>query len=209
MATIAALGKISAAPAISAGVFQQDQFRARPTRFSLAPKLYFYDQAGKTLAFVRNLSLHWNKELRVFTDPTLSFELLTITPTREHAGEKTFVVFDPVNRESVGKISIPRPVGLQKQEWILVDATGLQVGHLQENSAMLGVMRRYLSEAIPQTFIFYGEDCVAGHASLANGIFSPEMEVNLRDDDENQLDRRLVIAVLILVLAGQMRQVKS
>jgi hypothetical protein len=209
MATIAALGKISAAPAISAAVFQQDHFRARQTRFSMTPKLYFYDQDGKTLAFVRNLGLHWNKELRVFTDPTLSFELLTITPGKRDASEETFAVFDPVNRESVGRIKIPHVVGLQKQEWILADATGLQVGHLQENSAMLGVMRRYLSEAIPQTFTFYGEDCVAGHASLANGIFSPEMEVDLRDDDENQLDRRLVIAVLILVLAGQMRHVKS
>lgn len=208
MATIAAPGKLSAAPAISAALFQQDHFRARQTRFSMTPKLYFYDQDGKTLAFVRNLGLHWNKELRVFTDPTLSFELLTITPAKKGTGEETFVVFDPVNRESVGRIKIPRVVGLQKQEWILVDATGLQVGHLQENSAMLGVMRRYVSEAFPQTYTFYGEDCLAGHA-LANGIFSPEVEVDLRNDDENPLDRRLVIAVLILVLAGRMQQVKS
>ncbi|HST76970.1 MAG TPA: hypothetical protein VLN58_00625, partial [Verrucomicrobiae bacterium] len=108
MATIAAPGKISGAPAISAALFQKDHFRARQTRFSLASRLYFYDQEGKTLAFVRNLSLHWNKELRIFTDPGLSFELLTITPTKKDAGEKAFAVFDPVNRESVGRIKIPR-----------------------------------------------------------------------------------------------------
>lgn len=209
MATIAAPGKISGAPAISAALFQKDHFRARQTRFSLASRLYFYDQEGKTLAFVRNLSLHWNKELRIFTDPGLSFELLTITPTKKDAGEKAFAVFDPVNRESVGRIKIPRAVGLQKQEWTLVDATGLQVGHLQEDSAMLGAMRRYLSDAFPQTYTFYGEDRLAGHASLMNGIFSPEMEIDLRDDDENRLDRRLVVAVLVLVMSGQMQQVKS
>src|SRR6185312_7900862 len=110
---------------ISAALFQQDHFHARQTRFFRTPKLYFYDHAGKTLAFVRNLSLHWNKEIRVFTDPTLSFELLTITPAKKEGGEETFVVFDPVNRESVGRIRIPAAVGLQKQEWTLVDATGL------------------------------------------------------------------------------------
>lgn len=209
MATVAAAGKISAAPAISAALFQKDHFRARQTRFSLAPRLYFYDEEGKTLAFVRNLSLHWNKELRIFTDPGLSFELLTITPTKKDAGEKAFLVFDPVNRESVGRIKIPQAIGLQKQEWTLVDATGLQVGHLQEDSAMLGAMRRYLSQAVPQTYTFYGEDSLAGHASLMNGIFSPEMEIDLRKDHETQLDRRLVVAVLVLVLAGQLRQVKS
>ena len=203
MATIAAAGRVSSAPAISAAVFQQNHFHARQTRFSLTPKLYFHDQHGKTLAFVRNLSLHWNKELRIFTDPGLSFELLTITPTKEDAGKKAFGVLDPVNRESVGSIEIPHAAGLQKQEWNLLGATGVQVGHLQEESALLGAMRRYLSEAFPQTYTFYGEDSLAGHASLMNGFFSPEMEIDLRNDDVTPLDRRLVVAALVLVLAGR------
>lgn len=209
MATIAAAGKISAAPAINAALFLQDRFRARQTRFSLTPKLYFQDEDGKTLAFVRNLSLHWNRELRVFTDPTLSFELLTITPAAEQPNEKSFEVFDPVNRERVGKIRIPHVSGLQKQEWNLFDGAGAQVGHLQENSVMLAALRRYLSEAIPQAYTFYGEDRIAGHASLMNAIFSPEMEIDLCSDHEKPLDRRLVVAVLVMVWAGRNQQARS
>jgi len=208
MATIAVPGKLSPAPAISAALFQQDHFRARKTRFFITPKLYFYDQDGKTLAFVRNMALHWNKELRVFTDPSLSFELLTITPTKKQAGEKTFAVFDPVNRESVGRINAPHGVGFQKQEWNLFDAMGRRVGHLQENSALLAGMRRCVSEALPQTYSFYCEECVAGHASLSNGLFSPEMEIDLCNDGK-PLDRRLVVAVLVLALAGRMQQAKN
>src|SRR6185312_15990642 len=181
MATIAVPGKLSPAPAISAALFQQDHFRVRKTRLSITPKIYFYDQDGKTLAFVRNMALHWNKELRVFTDPSLSFELLTITPTKKQAGEKTFALFD---------------------------AMGRRVGHLQENSAILAGMRRYLSEALPQTYSYYGEECVARHASLSNGLFSPEMEIDLCNDGK-PLDRRLVVAVLVLALAGRMQQVKN
>lgn len=210
MATIAAApGRVSSAPAISAALFQQDHFHARQTRFSLTPKLYFHDEHGKTLAFVRNLSLHWNRELRVFTDPTLSFELLTIRPVAEQPSGKGFDVFDPVNRELVGKIRIPRVSGLQKQEWNLFDGAGEQVGHLQENSALLAALRRYLSEALPQTYTFYGRECVAGHASLMNGIFSPEMEIDLCCDDKKPLDRRLVIAVLVIVWAGRTQQART
>ncbi|HKT51457.1 MAG TPA: hypothetical protein VJV96_14240 [Candidatus Angelobacter sp.] len=209
MATIAAPGRVSSAPAISAAVFQQNHFRARQTRFSLTPKLYFHDHNGTTLAFVRNLRFQWNRELRVFTDPTLSFELLTITPTAEQPNEKSFDVFDPVNREPVGKIRIPHVSGLQKQEWNLFDRTGVQVGHFQENSAMLAAMRRYLSEALPQTYTFYGEDRIAGHASLTNGLFSPEMEIDVCCDDKKPLDRRLVLAVLVIVWAGRTQQARS
>jgi hypothetical protein len=203
MATIATQGKLASAPAISAALFQQDTFNARQTRFSLTPRLYFYDQDGKTLAFVRNLSFHWNKELRVFSDPTLSFELLTITPTKTENSETTFSVFDPVNNEPVGKVSVPRVSGMQRQEWSLFDLREQHIGQLQENSVMLAVMRRYLSAAFPQTYEFYGENCLFGTASLRNGIFSPEMEIDLRSDREKRLDRRLVVAALVLVLAGR------
>jgi hypothetical protein len=209
MATIATAGKVSSAPAISAAVFQQDSFRARQTRFSLTPRLYFYDQDGKTLAFVRNLSFHWNKELRVFSDPTLSFELLTITPAKKDPGQKIFSVYDPVNRELVGKVNVPNASGLQRQEWNLFDRREHHIGHLQEDSAMLAAMRRYLSAALPQTYTFYGEDCIVGIASLMNGIFSPEMEIDLQADCQRRLDRRLVVAALVLVLAGRKQQVEG
>ena len=209
MATSAAAGKISAAPAISAALFQQDHFHARQTRFSLTPKLYFHDQNGKTLAFVRNLSLHWNRGLRVFTDPTLSYELLTIRPATEQTSERSFDVFDPVNHEQAGKIKVPPVSGLQKQEWNLFNGAGEQIGHLQENSAMLAAMRRYLSEALPQTYTFYGEDRIVGHASLMSGIFSPEMEIDVCCGDHTAFDRRLVVAALVIVWAGRSQQARS
>jgi hypothetical protein len=203
MATIATQGKLASAPAISAALFQHDTFHARQTRLSGTPKLYFYDQDGKTLAFVRNLRFHWNKELRVFSDPTLSFELLTIAPTKKENSETTFSVFDPVNSEPVGKVSVPGVSGMQRQEWNLFDSREQHIGHLQENSVMLAFMRRYFLAAFPQTYGFYGENRLLGSASLRNGIFSPEMEIDLRSDREARLDRRLVVAALVLVLAGR------
>ena len=61
MATFAALGKTSAALPITAAVFQQDHFYVRQTRSSWSPRLYFQDDCGKTLAFVRNLRCQYNQ----------------------------------------------------------------------------------------------------------------------------------------------------
>src|SRR5689334_20455923 len=102
MATLAALGKASAVSPITAAAFQQNHFYARQTRSSWSPRLYFQDDSGNTLAFVRNLSCHYNHEIRVFTDPTLSFELLAIKPGVRTAEADHFTVTDSLTRELAG-----------------------------------------------------------------------------------------------------------
>jgi len=138
MATTPALGTASARTAINAALFQQDRFYARKSRFSWAPKFYFYDEHGNTLGFVRNATLTWNHEIRVFTDPGLSFELLAIRPQAEGIPSLRFEVTDSVNRQPVGAVREVQVSPLQRRQWALLDAVGHEVGTVTENSLVLG-----------------------------------------------------------------------
>jgi hypothetical protein len=200
MATIAALGKASAGPAISAALFQQDCFYVRKSQFSWSPKFYFYDEHGNTLAFVRNATFSWNKQIRVFTDPTLSFELLAIRPLSRRNPGDTFAVIDSVNHKPVGAI---RQVhnGLQRRQWVLMDSDDQEVATVIEDSLLLGGIRRLVTELVPQSYTFTFAGREIGKATQNGSLFTPEMKIDLSSDREKELDRRLVAATVVFLLA--------
>lgn len=202
MATTAALGKASAAPAISAALFQQVHFFVRKSAFSWAPKFYFYDQSGDTLAFVRNATLTWNREIRVFTDPGMSFELLAIRPLAGRSSGACFEITDSVNHERVGAVRQVETSGLQRRQWALMDSAGQEVGTVIEDSLLLGGLRRLVTELLPQSYTFRLAGCAVGTATQKGSLFNSEMEIDLSADHEKQLDPRLVTAVLVLLLAS-------
>lgn len=201
MATPAALGKTSASPAISAALFQQDCFYARKSHFSWSPRFYFYDEHGNTLAFVRNASFTWSNEIRVFTDPTLSFELLVIRPLSRRSPGESFVVIDSVNHKPVGAIRQLQGNRLQRRQWVLMDPDDQEIATVTEDSLLLGGIRRLVTELVPQSYTFLFADREVGRATQNGSLFTPEMKIDLSSDREKQLDRRLVAATAVLLLA--------
>lgn len=200
MSTTATLGK-AAVSTITAAVFEQDHFFVHRAPLPWSSKLYFYDEQGRTLAFVRNTKCEWSKDVRVFTDPTLSFELLVIKPVREAGPGSHFKVVDSVNSEIVGKIRHLPVFGFQRQEWELLGPARNELCVIRENSALLGVMRRYLTESLPQSYTFSAAEGTLGSAVRASSLFSPQMEIEFNGDCAKLIDRRLVIAALVLISA--------
>ena len=201
MATLAAVGKACAQPQISAAMWKQDHFFARKTQFSWSPRLYFFDEQGKTLAFVRNTLLSGTHNIRVFTDPTLSFELLSIKAV-SHGDDLRFDVTDPMNHQHVGVIKqLPR-ARFQRRYWTLTDAGGDEVGGIAEDSLLLAGMRRLFAELLPQSYTFMASDRELGKATHAGIMFSQEMEIDLAGDADKRLDRRLVTAAIVILMAA-------
>ncbi len=200
MATTA-LGKTSVFPAISAALFQQDRFYIRQSHFSRSPRLYFFDEHGQTLAFVRNAGFTWANEIRIFTDPTLSFELLRMKPLRGATERRDILVLDSVNGQAAGLIKRLPSGRLQCQEWSLLDSVGQELGAIKEDSLLLAGIRRFLTELIPQSYTFHLGDSLIGRAARSSTLFTPRTEVNLSGDREKQLDRRLVTAAMVLLMA--------
>jgi hypothetical protein len=196
MATVAAVGKTCARPLISAALWNQNHFFARKTR-SWSPKLYFVDERGNTLAFVRTW-LSWTHEIRVFTDPTLSFELLSIVPV-SGGNSITFEVTDPLNHQKVGAIRRIPQGRFQRRHWAVVDVAGEEVAGIAEASWLLAGMR-LVTAFVPQAYTFMLADREVGKATQSIKMFSPIIEVDLTGDPEKRLDRRLVAAAMIVLM---------
>ncbi len=193
-------------PAIAAAIFQQDAFVARRKIFSLAPCFFVQDQAGNALAFLRKKIFTLKDEIRVYTDETQSLELLNIKARRIIDWGTAFDVTDSINRQKVGALKRRGWKSLVRKEWIVMDALDQEIGMIREDSMMLAFVRRFLTNLLPQTYTFEIGGQQVGTAGQNWNFFAPKMHVDFTADPAKRLDRRLLVAAVVLLMAVEGRQ---
>jgi hypothetical protein len=193
-------------PAIAAAIFQQDSFVARQKIFSLAPCFYVQDQLGNALAFLRKKVFTWKDEIRVFTDETQTLELLRIKARKIIDWGTAFDVTDSINHQKVGALKRQGWKSVMRKEWTIMDALDQEIGRIREDSAMLAFVRRFITALLPQAYSFELGGQQAGTATQNWNLFAPKMYVDFTADPGKRLDRRLVVAAVVLLMAVEGRQ---
>jgi hypothetical protein len=193
-------------PAIAAAIFQQDSFIARQKIFSLAPCFYVQDQLGNALAFLRKKVFTWKDEIRVFTDETQSLELLRIKARKIIDWGAAFDVTDSINNQKVGALKRRGWKSVLRKEWTILDALDQELGTIREDSAMLAFVRRFITALLPQAYTFELHGQQVGTATQNWNLFAPKMSVDFTADPGKQLDRRLAVAAVVLLMAVEGRQ---
>jgi hypothetical protein len=93
-----------------------------------------------------------------------------------------------------------------KDEWIVMDVDDREIGLIQEDSTLLALVRRFLTNLIPQKY--YGR--VNGNTvCLFKQNFNPfviKIDLDFSMDAQGLLDRRLGIAGAILLCAIEGKQ---
>ena len=200
-------------PKPSAGIvpvtFEQDFFVARRKIFSFAPKLYIWDRAGCSLAFVRKKIFAVRDDIRVFTDETQSFELLRIKGRNIIDFGAAFDVVDSLNEQKVGVLKRRGWKSLLRAEWNILDALDQEIGKIREDSALLAAIRRLILRILPQNFTFELGGQVVGTAKQSWNIFAPTMTVDFTADPGKKLDRRLVVAAIMLLMSVEKNEERS
>jgi hypothetical protein len=204
---------IAVGPKLSAGInpaiFQQDFFVARRKIFSFAPKLYLWDRAGYTLAFVRMKFFALRDDVRVFTDETQSFELLRIKGRNIIDFGAAFDVMDSLNGQKVGVLKRRGWKSLLRAEWDILDAFDQEIGNIREESALLAAVRRLIFRFIPQNFTFEVGGQIVGTAKQSWNLFAPTMTADFTTDPGKRLDRRLVVAAIMLLMSVEKNEERA
>lgn len=200
------VGTTATTAPISAAIFQQDRFLARQRIFTLTPQFYFYDFNGNTLAFLRKKVFTWKDEIRIFTDQTQSMEVLHIKARKIIDWGTAFDVTDSINHQKVGALKRQAWKSLVRKEWTILDANDQEMGRIQEDSLFLATVRRYLTNIIPQSYTFEIHGHQVGIATQNWNLFAPKMEVDFSGDPTRLLDRRMVAAAIVLLMAVEGRQ---
>ena len=167
-----------------------------------------YDSSGNLALFSKQKAFKLKEDIRAYADESMTNELLTMKARQIVDFGATYDVEDTQQAVKVGSLRRKGLKSLIRDEWLLFDPQEQQIGVIQEESANLALIRRFvpLAGLIPQKYnIRIGGQPVA---SLKQHFdpFVLKYTLDLSRDYEKRLDRRLAIAAGILFCAIERRQ---
>jgi len=187
---------------ITASIFQQDKYSIRATRFGRSATLSVIDSSGASLAFLQHKSISPRDEIRVFTDQTRSLELLRMEPRQDASCEPSFKITDILNRETAGMLKRRSWKASLREEWVMMDCSGNEIGLLHEPSQLRAFLRRYLLRIVPLRVVFELHGEPGGAAQENWSVFPRTLRMDVPAQAAERSERCLLLAGVLLVLMG-------
>lgn len=195
-----------ASTASGTATFSHDFFHARAKVFDIAPKFFFYDMQGNKIGFLKQKLFKLKEDIRLYADESMAQELLTVKARSILDFSTAYDVVDSRDQSKVGALKRKGLKSLVQDEWIIMDAADQSIGRIHEDSMTMALLRRFLSNLIPQSYVFEVGGQPIGTAKQHFNPFVLKMDVDVRRDASRKLDRRLVAAAVVLLLAVEGRQ---
>ncbi len=186
--------------------FQFNQYVLKRQVFALAGKFRFYDPSGKLVLFSEQKMFKLREDIRVFSDETKTQEVLMIKARQIIDFSAAFDVVDSGTGQKIGALRRKGLASLLRDEWEILDTSDNVIGSLFEDSMGLALIRRFLSNLVPQNYdMTMGTERVADLKQNFNP-FTYQLNLDFSMDINKRLDRRLGIAAGILLAAVEGRQ---
>ena len=142
--------------------FQYNQYLLKRQVFALAGKFRFYEPGGKLVLFSEQKMFKLREDIRVFSDESKSQEVLMIKARQFIDFSAAYDVVDSATGQKIGALRRKGLASMLRDEWEILDVSDNVIGKLFEDSMGLALIRRFLSNLVPQNYdITMGADRVA------------------------------------------------
>ena len=118
----------------------------------------------------------------------------------------TYDVYETATGEKIGALRRKGLKSILKDEWLILDQCDNEVGNIKEDSTALALIRRFVLDIIPQTFIGTLQQNKVFEFKQQFNLFVQKIDIDFSCDRERILDRRLGIAAAVLLCAIEGRQ---
>ena len=199
--------------------FDRDKFFINQKRLSFKEKYYVYDEQGTELFYVeRPIRVFARRNITVFGDDSKSEPLLFIS--QDHYWEifhRSFTVAD-ADGQVIAKLSRNNFTSLFRRGWIIMAPSGATIARAREDSLLLAAIRRIvqfipfvalIGGIIKTDFHFLARDSTGNEQKI--GAFNRRLTLfdkyvlDLTEDSERKLDRRVALAVGVLLDTAEKR----
>lgn len=187
--------------------FQQTHYMIRKKIFKLVgAAFHIYDPTGSVLFYSKLKAFKLKEDIRLYSGEDMQCELLAIRARNIIDFGAAYDVIDSQTGELVGTLKRKGFRSMLRDEWLIANAAGQEIGVIQEDNMAMALLRRLLTSLIPQSFT----GTVNGATVLDfNRHFNPfvlRMDLDFSADTQGYLDRRLGIAAGVLLSAIEGRQ---
>jgi hypothetical protein len=165
-----------------------------------------FDGAGNTVLFAEQKGFKLKEDIRLFTGPDMTEELVRIHARRALDISAVYDVIDGSTNQPIGALQRRGMKSVLQDEWWILGEGDAQVGTIVEDSMALALVRRFLLNLIPQNFTVTLNNAEVAHMRQQINPFVFKIDLDFSSDPDGRLDRRLAIAAGILMAAIEGRQ---
>lgn len=172
----------------------------------LGAAFHVYDSNGAVVLYSRQKAFKLKEDIRLYTGEDMQTEVLCIRARQVLDFSAAYDVVDSSTGQKVGALKRKGFKSILRDEWILMDREDRDIGLVQEDNAILALVRRFLTRLIPQSFtVTVNGRPVADIKQHFNPIIL-KVTADFAPDAQGLLDRRLGLAAAILLCAIEGRQ---
>ncbi len=184
--------------------FQHPGYLVRRKVFKLlGGAFHVFDPAGNVVLYSKQKAFKLKEDIRIYTGEDMGTEVLTIRTDQIIDLGATYHVHDSQQGGvRVGSLKRKGLKSMLRDEWVILDSSGQEVGIIQEDSVALALLRRLMvGWLLPQRYYGrIGNNSVSVFTRNFNPFIS-KISLDFSMDTQGQLDRRLGIAAVIMLLA--------
>lgn len=187
--------------------FSLDNYMVRKKVLKIiGASFHIYNSNEEVVFYVNQKGFKLKEDIKVFTGEDMTQELLSIRARNVIDISATYDVFDNETGEKLGSLRRKGLKSILKDEWLILDANENEVGNIQEDSMALALVRRLLTNLVPQTFIGTFKEKKVFEFKQRFNIFIQKIDLDFTSDKSGIFDRRLGIAAAVLLCAIEGRQ---
>ena len=185
--------------------FAEDTYTIRRKILKLVGgAFHIYDGAGRVVGYTKMKAFKLKEDLRMFESEAMHEEIFRIQARNILDISATYDVYDGNGGEKLGAVRRRGLKSILKDEWTILDEFDREVGVIAEDSMALALIRRFLTNLIPQKY----ECQVNGEPACEyKQNFNPfVMKITVHFQPECGADRRLLMAAGVLLCAIEGKQ---
>ncbi|HYE19589.1 MAG TPA: hypothetical protein VEA69_14150, partial [Tepidisphaeraceae bacterium] len=170
---------------------------------------HVYDPTGQLIGYSKMKAFKFKEDVRLYTDESMQRELLTIQARSVIDWGASYDVWDAFANQKVGALRRRGWKSMFKDEWLILDAYDREIGKIQEDGALKATLRRFIEFAaviFPQK---YTVTVMNQPVAVFKQNFNPfvyKLNVDLTQDPNGHLDRRLAVAAALMMAAVEGKQ---
>lgn len=195
---------------MSQDVFDHDHYLIRRKVLKIfGSAFHIYDDQGNVVIYSKLKAFKLKENIRLFTDESMSTELLTINARSIIDFSATYDVYDPFTGETVGSVRRRGLSSIFRDEWVVMDPDDTEICTIKEDSMVKALVRRFIEFAAPFMPQKYHGRVGDREVCTFQQHFNPfVMKINLdfAADHDDLLDRRLGLAAAVLLCAIEGKQ---
>lgn len=190
--------------------YAHDTYTLRRKVLTIAgAKFHIFDPAGGLALFAKLKAFKLKEDIRIYADEQMTQELLAIRTKSVFDISGTYDIYDSVDNQTVGALRRKGIKSMFRDEWLILDAGGKEVGVIKEDSGLKAFIRRFIEAAsvlMPQRFhAEVGGRTVATYQQNFNP-FVQRIAIDFSADTGNTFDARLGLAAAVLLCAIEGKQ---